>query len=78
MGYTDIIVQVHSSHYSVINQTPYGVVFGREPKPPPKFGRKNLVKEDSHADQTDRSFATAYSDSVGHQSRTEVINTLCS
>ena len=54
--------QVNSSHSSVINQTPYGVVFGRQPNPPPFFGRETLVMEDRHEDQTDHSFSTAYSD----------------
>ena len=53
---------MNSNYSTVINTSPYKVVFGREPKRPPLFGREGLVLEDGEADENenDHSYPTAY------------------
>ena len=51
---------MNSNHSTVINAAPYKVVFGREPKGPPLFGRDGLVLEDDEPDEHEHSYSTAY------------------
>ena len=67
--YGCITDQVNTSHSTVIDSTPYEVVYGRQPKLTPLFGREGLVVEDGAPDQHDHSYSTAYD-----QSDTEVTN----
>ena len=56
-----LTVQVNSAYSRVIANTPYAVVFGREPKTAPLFGRGALVDEIDVIEGD--SYSTAYDQS---------------
>lgn len=49
--------QVNTVHSRVIGTTPYDVVFGRRPKPPPVFGGEGVVLDDAEPSQLDHSYS---------------------
>ena len=54
--------QVNTCYSSVTDKTPYEIISGRGPKPPPLFGRPSQVIEDGEADQLEHSYSAAYDD----------------
>ena len=59
-GLTILSDQVNSNYSTVTNAAPYKLVFGREPRGPPVFGREGLVIESVEPAEQDPSFSTAY------------------